>query len=71
MLTGPEGSSYVTFFSADGKTTQEVVFDPYGEPLKGGLEITDDYGYVESYSYEYDLDGNKSIRRMIAVGAGY
>jgi hypothetical protein len=68
MLTGPNGSSCVAFTSADGKTKQEVVFDPYGEPLKGVLEITDDMGHVDSYSYKYDLDGNKSISRMIALG---
>jgi hypothetical protein len=67
-LVGPEGSSYVTFTSADGKTTQEVVFDPYGEPLYGLLEITDDMGHIDSYSYEYDLNGNKSLYRTIAIG---
>jgi hypothetical protein len=64
MLTGPEGSSCVTFISADGKTKQEVVFDPSGEPIKGQLNITCDDETIDAYSYEYDLNGNKSVEHF-------
>lgn len=61
QLMGGEGSSCVAFTSADGKLKNEIVYDPDGNPMKGILTVENEDGSIETYKFEYDIDGNKKV----------
>ncbi len=60
-ISGPENSTCVYYKSEDNKTEHEVVYDPEGNPMKGILTVKNEDGSIETFEFEYDLDGNKKI----------
>lgn len=63
IATGMEGATQVEFKSKDGKTSNTVLYDPDGNPLKGTLTVINKDGRQVKYEYEYDLNGNKNLIR--------
>lgn len=60
-IMGPQGSTCVYYKSEDNKTEHEVVYDPEGNPMKGVLTVKNEDGSIETFEFEYDLDGNKKV----------
>jgi|InofroStandDraft_1065614.scaffolds.fasta_scaffold00063_113 hypothetical protein len=60
-LMGSEGSSSVSFTSSDGKLKNEILYDPDGNPMKGILTVENEDGFIETYKFEYDIEGNKKV----------
>lgn len=60
-LMGPSDSTAVYYRSEDNKTEHEVIYDPEGNPMKGVLTVRNDDGSIETFEFEYDLDGNKKV----------
>ena len=62
LATGLKGSKQVEYKTNDGKTSDTVIFDPDGNPLKGYLTVKNDDGTIVKYQYEYDENGNKTVK---------
>lgn len=61
MATKMPGSTSVEYNSKDGTVKQSMLYDPDGNPLKGKLIVENEDGSIETFEYEYDLDGNKKV----------
>ena len=64
IATGMNGSTQVEYNSHDGKISDTVLYDPDGNPLKGYLTVKNDDGSIVKYEYEYDINGNKQVKRL-------
>lgn len=61
LETGMEGATSVEYKSKDGSMRHKLYYDPDGNPMKGTMTVQNKDGSIETFEFEYDLDGNKKV----------
>lgn len=67
----PGGKLEVTHTSADGKTSNHIIYGEDDKPISGFVTVKDADGNVTAtYNYEFDADGNRILKSCTTNGSG-